>query len=262
MFKSHLRVPFPFHFPSTLLFIPALMSSSPFSRSARRPPGDPALRARDERLEALKSVVGKLAHDFNNFLVPQFGYVTLLQDELPVGSTGSQYVSTMEAAGRNAEVELDTVEGQGTTITVWVPFGAIAPNERRTPVDRSLEPRLVPKKMVLLMEEDPIANEVLRDWLSRCGFDVQAARSFDDAIQLFDRRAAEWALVVTETDLHEHRGEELFERLHPLNRSVSWIFLAGRRVPALSLDVNGPIVLQKPFTMRTFAEILQKHVAK
>ena len=384
----------------------------------RRPPSDEALRARDERLEALKAVVGKLAHDFNNFLVPQFGYVTLLQDEVPAGSTGSQYISRMEAAGRSAEkyiesillgmrphrqfnprefsfdlllhsaldqwdgngatgislrreiepgtvfgddnhwrnalvqllanarfalatggnlavrlqrltldsaeverlgldrkevlclsvrddgfgmadsvadrafepffttrspakaaglgltivhsvthfqggqVELDTVEEKGTTITVWIPLGVVVPKEQRSPVDRSLEPRLHPKKMVLLLEEDPLANEVLCDWFRRFEFDVQPARSFDDAIRLFETRAAEWALVVTETDLHEHRGEELFERLHPLNRTVPWIFLAGHRKPELNGEIKGPVVLQKPFTMRSFAEMLQTHAAK
>src|SRR5215213_7046185 len=74
-----------------------------------RRPADPALRARDERLEALKAVAGKLAHDFNNFLVPQFGYVTLLKEELPADSSSAQYLEAMETAGKRTETYIDSI---------------------------------------------------------------------------------------------------------------------------------------------------------
>lgn len=393
------------------------MTPSPLSRPARRVAGDPLLRARDERLEALKAVVGKLAHDFNNFLVPQFGYVTLLRDELPAGSNGAQYVTTMESAGRRTEsyiesillgmrphrqfapsefsfgqlvnsaldqwsaettaeiqlhrdiepaplfgdekhwrnavvqllanaryalatggklevllrqqslegaeverlgldrenvyrltirdhgfgmppavaerafepffttrtqikapglgltivhsvaqfhggqVELHTVEEQGTTVTLWIPIGAVAPKDRLSTLAGSPKAQYSPKKRVLLVEEDPMANEVLRDWLARFDLDVQLAKSFEDAIRMFEKKQSEWALVITETDLREHRGEELFERLHPLNRAIPWIFLAGRRQPELPGE-EAPLVMQKPVTLRAFAEVVQKHAAR
>jgi two-component system cell cycle sensor histidine kinase/response regulator CckA len=83
--------------------------SSIFGQSSRRAAGDPALRARDERLEALKAVVGKLAHDFNNFLVPQFGYLTLVSEELPGESTAAQYLKTMEGAARTTEGYIESI---------------------------------------------------------------------------------------------------------------------------------------------------------
>jgi nitrogen-specific signal transduction histidine kinase/CheY-like chemotaxis protein len=72
-------------------------------RTGRRTPGDPELRQRDERLEALKAVVGKLAHDFNNLLAPQYGYITLLKDEVASGSTQAAYATAMEAAALKTE---------------------------------------------------------------------------------------------------------------------------------------------------------------
>jgi CheY-like chemotaxis protein len=82
---------------------------SVFSRSPRRPPADPRLRARDEKLESLKAVVGKLAHDFNNFLVPQFGYLTLLKEDLPANSPALGYANTMEAAARKSEGYIESI---------------------------------------------------------------------------------------------------------------------------------------------------------
>src|SRR5687768_9509690 len=70
---------------------------------------DHALRDRDERLESLKAVIGKPAHDFNNFLVPLLGYVTLIREEVPEASTANQYAMTMESAARKTETFIENV---------------------------------------------------------------------------------------------------------------------------------------------------------
>src|SRR5688500_9770688 len=96
---------------------------------------DPALHDRDERLESLKAVIGKLAHDFNNFLVPLLGYVTLIREELTDGSTASQYASTMESAARKTEGFLDSVllgvRPQRRFNPREIDFGTLIENELR-----------------------------------------------------------------------------------------------------------------------------------
>jgi hypothetical protein len=67
------------------------------------------LRARDEKLESLKAVAGKLAHDFNNFLVPQFGYVALLKEEMPGESGSAQYLGAMETATKRTEHYIESI---------------------------------------------------------------------------------------------------------------------------------------------------------
>lgn len=87
------------------------MAGIPISalHSGRRAAADPLLRARDERLESLKAVVGKLAHDFNNFLVPQFGYITLLKEEIGSNEMAAQYLATMHNAARATESYIESV---------------------------------------------------------------------------------------------------------------------------------------------------------
>lgn len=70
-------------------------------------PKSPALRERDERLDALKAALGRVAHDFNNFLVPLLGYVALLREEIPADSTAASYASTLETAAKKPEKYLD-----------------------------------------------------------------------------------------------------------------------------------------------------------
>jgi CheY-like chemotaxis protein len=69
----------------------------------------PALRERDDRLAALQSLAGQLAHDFNNFLAPVLGYVSLIKEELPPDSPALQYANALEKAARKTEATLDTI---------------------------------------------------------------------------------------------------------------------------------------------------------
>src|SRR5438105_7931604 len=83
------------------------MSSFEATHLPKTVPTSPELRERDARLESLKAIAGRLAHDFNNSLVPLLGYVTLIKEELTAGSTSMRYADTMERAARKTENFLD-----------------------------------------------------------------------------------------------------------------------------------------------------------
>ena len=69
----------------------------------RRLPTSPALRERDERLEALIQLAGRLAHDFNNFLVPVLGYTALIREDMPSDSAVLPFLTAMEKSARKTE---------------------------------------------------------------------------------------------------------------------------------------------------------------
>src|SRR5437016_11545193 len=80
------------------------MADRPFSLTRpRRLPTSPELRERDERLEALVQLAGRLAHDFNNFLVPVLGYTALIKEDIPSDSVILPYVAAMEKSARKTE---------------------------------------------------------------------------------------------------------------------------------------------------------------
>jgi nitrogen-specific signal transduction histidine kinase len=392
----------------------------------RRTPDDPVLRARDEKLESLRAVAGKLAHDFNNFLVPQFGYVTLLQEELPATSGGAEYLRAMESATRRSEsyidsilltmrperqfavadfaidavlnelldnwpgesspgtllevsreiesftlngdekhwrnaitqlltnaryalatggkldvglkrqllssseiqrlginhnlvyaltvsdngfgmpssiaqrafepffttrkqvkaaglgltlvhsvahlhggqVELATSEDKGTTVTVWIPANTSFAGRYTNTLPSSFAAG-GKKKKVLLIEDDPLVKEVIRDWLGRMSLDVQIASNAEEAQAFLDREQSSVALVIIETDLKSGKGEDVYARLSNITKgekTVPWIFLAGRRKPDIT-ESHGdgkpaPMVMQKPVTLRAFAEVIRRYTPR
>ena len=157
-------------------------------------------------------------------------------------------------------MELITAEDEGTTVTVWIPASGFV----RRPASSSRSSRGGEKKKVLLVEDDVLMKEVLRDWLGRINFDVQFASTIEEAQSIFERKSGELALVITETDLKAGKGEEIYYRLREVNPAVPWIFLAGRRRPELGGSddgSSGPLVMQKPVTLRALTEVVRKHAA-
>lgn len=67
----------------------------------------PELRQRDERLECLLRLAGRLAHDFNNFLVPVLGYAALIREEAGADSAVAQYAAAVEKSARKTESAIE-----------------------------------------------------------------------------------------------------------------------------------------------------------
>ena len=102
-------------------------------------PKSPDLRERDARLRSLQRLAGRLAHDFNNYLSPIFGYLSLIKDEIPPEAPAHQYALTMERGVRRTTQILDRV------------LLAARPDRRFLPVPCRL---------------DQLLRRVLQDWQS------------------------------------------------------------------------------------------------
>jgi nitrogen-specific signal transduction histidine kinase len=387
---------------------------------ARRVPGDLELRQRDEKLESLKAVVGKLAHDFNNFLAPQYGYITLLKDEVAAGSTQATYVNAMESSALKTEgyisailvgmrphrnfsprefelncllqdcldrwsaaspadtqvevisdlepapfigdekqwriafehllsnaryalamggklfatlrretlpgpeverlglgtdhifclklrdsgfgmspevlrrafepffttrtgikaaglgltivhgitlfhggqVELSSVEDQGSTVTLWLPASRSGSADRYENLLSSKTP--VARRKALLLADDPLIKEVLRNWLNKCDLEVETAASEKDLRRSLQRAGENAALIVCESDLKIGRAEDLHSSISDVQTPARWVFLAGKRMPEVN-RTNGredPLVMKKPFSHAAFAEVVRKYSSR
>jgi two-component system cell cycle sensor histidine kinase/response regulator CckA len=72
-------------------------------------PQDAALRDRDSHLDSLKAAIGRLAHDFNNALVPVLGYISLAKEDISPGSGAANFVTAAENGARKMERQLDAI---------------------------------------------------------------------------------------------------------------------------------------------------------
>jgi signal transduction histidine kinase len=84
-----------------------LHSSSP--RWKTRFPESVDVRLRDERLQAMKGLVGDVAHALNNSLAPMAGYMTLLGSELKAGTASEQYLGRFEQSLRRTQTVIEAI---------------------------------------------------------------------------------------------------------------------------------------------------------
>ncbi|HEX2746824.1 MAG TPA: ATP-binding protein, partial [Verrucomicrobiales bacterium] len=98
-------------------------------------------------------------------------------------------------------MELDSVQGQGSTVSVWLPVnpglaGGVAPRTPELP-DSAFPPIPVPPRhtgrrpRVLFMDDDEPIREVLQKVLTAHGYDVHCAANGQDAIDAW-RRASDF----------------------------------------------------------------------
>jgi CheY-like chemotaxis protein len=161
------------------------------------------------------------------------------------------------------QVELQSTEEKGTTVTVWIPANGLGAQMFHGGGRSSAG--YAERKKVLLIEDDPLVKEVLRDWLGRMNLDVHIVSSAEEVDAFFTRRMGELSLVITETDLKAGKGEDIHARFAnvQMRAVVPWIFLAGRRRPEFpdGMPDGGasPLVMQKPVTLRALAEVVRRH---
>ena len=89
---------------AALLFAASGLFAYKARRSARRfetPEG--------QRMHALGTMAGGVAHEFNNYLLAIKGFAELARDELPEGSEGRQHVNEVLAASSRAKALIDQI---------------------------------------------------------------------------------------------------------------------------------------------------------
>lgn len=143
-------------------------------------------------------------------------------------------------------LQLDSLEGQGTTVAVWMPRHQPRPESvagRRAP------PPARPGRRVLLVEDDARVRRAVARMLARLGHEVQVA---DDA-EAAERAVAETAvdLVLTDVVMPGVSGPDLAERLRGTRPGLPIVFMSGypgREVERLGMSPSDPF-LAKPFTL-------------
>ena len=150
-------------------------------------------------------------------------------------------------------LEIDSVEGEGTTIRVVLPRRdapvAIEPKQE-VPAPRS--PNVRARAMVV--EDNAQVRRLLSSVLARHGFRVDEEQNGATALEHYMERGLAWDLIVLDIDLPGMTGTECLQRIRESGDDLPAILISGNPEFAPDADAHGDVrFLQKPFTMREFA---------
>src|SRR5581483_5593403 len=138
--------------------------------------------------------------------------------------------------------------GKGTSFKVYlpaveVPADAVIPSKTDFPIGGT--------ETVLVAEDENAVRELVVAVLESLGYKVLTAKNGAEAIQLFEGRADEIDLVLSDTIMPKVGGKELFDVVRRRKPDLRFVFMSGYNVDAVGENA-GAIAnvdfLQKPFS--------------
>jgi two-component system cell cycle sensor histidine kinase/response regulator CckA len=108
---------------------------------------------------------------------------------------------------------------------------------------------------LLLIDDEPPLLELLKKYLERLGYEVDACLSAEDALERFEADPSRYALVLTDLTLPAMSGEEMVERMRARTPGVRTIIASGYPYVPRSKQIA---YLQKPFLPKMLAETIEK----
>ena len=190
----------------------------------------------------------KVASELNNLIQIISGTSSLIEN-IWEGSPGSEkYFEMLRASIQRAE--------QVTAQLVAQAGGATSKRMLPPDLEKSFDEALIAgapnerKHSILVVDDEPMALELLHNVLSDAGYKVAVAQSGFECLDLFRRAGPPYDLVLTDLLMPLMDGEETFQRLRQISPVAKVVLMAGfvdssRLEQMMSNGLNG--FVGKPF---------------
>ncbi len=109
-------------------------------------------------------------------------------------------------------------------------------------------------KPLLLVDDEPALLELLKKYLERLGYQVDAYLTAEEALAQFDANPARYALVLTDLTLPGLGGEEMVDRMRASRPTLRAIISSGYPYVPRSKKI---LFLQKPYMPKMLAEMIE-----
>jgi CheY-like chemotaxis protein len=157
-------------------------------------------------------------------------------------------------------IQVYSEQGIGTTFKTYFPRV-----EEAAGADSEAAAVLPPEALrgsetILLVEDEELVLQMVRDILVRYGYGVLEARNSDEAVEICSRHRGTIHLVLTDVVMPGMNGVELAKRLAPLQPGMKVLFMSGYTFNAIvpgDLD-SGIEFIQKPFSMESLARKMRQ----
>jgi PAS domain S-box-containing protein len=145
-------------------------------------------------------------------------------------------------------IRVNSAPRMGSTFEVFLPAPAPEePSETTGEVARACDG----KRVVLVVDDEPVVQKTMRAALEHGGFTVLVAGSGAEGVEMFAQRASEVDLVLLDLAMPGMGGEEAFDRLRAVRPDVPIAICSGFAEAQVSRRFQGKKVegfVKKPFT--------------
>jgi CheY-like chemotaxis protein/nitrogen-specific signal transduction histidine kinase len=163
------------------------------------------------------------------------------------------------------QVLLDSLEDAGAEIRILLPARPEPPPAEPDAPAAALPQKKRAGSKILLVEDDPLVREVMKTCLQKTGREVCTANDGEQGLRAFKRHARDLALVVSDVTMPKMNGFELFLAIRELDPGMQVILVTGdaqwtSEEALAKLGKERPLVIRKPFTLKSFTEVIRKYL--
>jgi PAS domain S-box-containing protein len=154
-------------------------------------------------------------------------------------------------------LRIDSQEGQGTTVTLWLPEAL--ETEESLPIPAEIPARDVAEgTTVLLVDDDAAVRGVTAAQLQDAGYEVLEAGCAEEALALLEARDG-IAIVLSDVAMPGTDGVELAAQIRLRQPGLPILFMTGHADRARLL---GEAVIDKPFTLGVLLAALAERLSR
>lgn len=114
---------------------------------------------------------------------------------------------------------------------------------------------MVAGRRLLLVDDEPALLDLLKKYLERIGYQVDARGSADEALKLFDEDPQRYALVLTDLTLPGTSGDQMVARMRASNPALRAIISSGYPYQPASPGMG---FLLKPYAPKMLADAIER----
>ncbi len=114
----------------------------------------------------------------------------------------------------------------------------------------------VPDKKILVVDDDAVIRNTLKEFLTLKGYGAECAGNGEDALLLIKK--SHYDMMITDYMMHGIDGTELIKMVRNLNLSMPIIGISGSGNGKELLDAGANFFMKKPLTLSILKCLLEK----
>ena len=149
----------------------------------------------------------------------------------------------------NGFIDVRSEVGKGSVFTIHLPLSEAKAAEKKEKPQSNATPGGNGER-ILVIDDEELIRETMLETLGEHGYDVILARDGQDGLSIFERRADEIDLVISDFGMPAMQGDVVFQRMKDLKPDVMFILMTGLIDQSKSDELlrKGMVdVISKPF---------------